>query len=140
MTVSVTAHRSHTVIDMTSPQPLPTHKLLKLTEKSVEAGLGAEVVASRHGVAGVQTDPDPGLVLHQVNNRLQLSQIPANGVALCGDSVKHDKRPEMFSDLTTHVLQHHSHIAPLSLQVGRVDPVSDVSDALSTADFTHRRA
>lgn len=82
MSVPVTAHWSHAVVEMTSHQPLPAHELLKLTEKSVEACLGAEVVASCHGVAGVKTDPNPGLVLHQLDDRLQLPEISANGVAL----------------------------------------------------------
>ena len=81
--VPVTANWSHAVVDVTSHQPLPPHELLKLTEKFVEAGLGTEIVASSHSVTGVQTDPNPSLVLHQVNYRLELSEISTNGIALC---------------------------------------------------------
>ena len=84
VSVSVTAHGSHAVVDVTSHQPLPPHELLELTENSVKAVLGTEVVASSHGVTGVQADSNPRLVLHQVNYRLELSEISANGVALWG--------------------------------------------------------
>ena len=55
-------------------------------------------------------------------------------------SDKPEIRPCLCSHLTTHVLQHHPHNAPLRPQVGGVEPVSDVTDTFSAADFTHRRA
>ena len=59
----------------------------------------------------------------------------------CGkNSVKQEKTRAAGSDLTAHVLQDHLHSAPLCPQVGGVDPVSDVTDALGAADFTDRRA
>ena len=82
VSVCVTAGRSLTVVDMTPQQPLPTNLGPELSDHSVKPFLAAQVVAGGHGVAGVQTDSDPLLVLHQVNDLPELPKISTNGVAL----------------------------------------------------------
>ena len=64
VSVSVAASRAQAVVDVTAHKPLPSNLLPEVPDQSVEALLAAEVVASGHGVAGVQADSDPLLVLH----------------------------------------------------------------------------